>query len=168
MILYELVCENDHTFEAWFRDSGSYDDQVRNGEVACPLCGTLHVRKALMAPRLARRKGQDDAARPPRDESAETMTPAVNVAAGDAMAKTVSSRHLDFSSKIREALHDLRRQVEANCDYVGDRFAEEARRIHNGDSEARPIYGETTKEEAQDLKDEGIEFVSVPWLKSDG
>lgn len=166
MILYELVCENDHSFEAWFRDSGSYDDQVRQGEVSCPLCGTVHVRKALMAPRLARRKGQDDRPRPPaEDAGAEDRTPAVNVGGG--AAKTVAGRDVDVAMKIREALHDLRRQVESQCDYVGDRFAEEARKIHSGDTEARPIYGETTQEEAQDLKDEGVDFVSVPWLKSD-
>lgn len=172
MILYELVCENDHSFEAWFRDSGSYDDQVRLGEVSCPLCGTLDVRKALMAPRLARRKGQDDALRPGREAAPTTeRTPAINVdggAAGTAVAETAASGGVDFTTKMRQALHELRRQVESHCDYVGDRFADEARKIHNGESETRPIYGETTREEAQDLKDEGVEFVSVPWLKSDG
>ncbi len=170
MILYQLVCDHDHTFEAWFRDSASYDEQVAMGEVTCPHCGTPDVRKALMAPRLGRRKGQGAPAAPPAQETA-APAPAKATApptGGDDTVKTVAGRNLDFAANIREALHDLRRQVESHCDYVGDRFAEEARKIHYGESESRPIYGETTKEEAQDLKDEGVDVVSVPWLKSDG
>jgi hypothetical protein len=160
MILYQIVCENDHSFEAWFRDSAGYDQQVALGEVSCPLCGTPHVRKALMAPRLARRKG--------RDEAALRAVPAGAPDGAPEAAKTVAGPRTEISHKIREALHDLRRQVEAQCDYVGDRFADEARKIHAGESGGRPIYGETTREEAETLKEEGVDFVSVPWLKADG
>ena len=75
---------------------------------------------------------------------------------------------LPMDVKVRTALHELRRAVEQNCDYVGDRFAEEARNIHNGESEARGIYGEATAEETEKLADEGVEVQAIPWLpKSD-
>jgi hypothetical protein len=67
-------------------------------------------------------------------------------------------------AQMRAALTELRRQVETNCDYVGDRFAEEARRIHYGESDPRGIYGEATDAESRALADEGIKFGRVPWL----
>ena len=67
-------------------------------------------------------------------------------------------------AQMRAALVEMRRQVEANCDYVGPRFAEEARRIHYGETDAHGIYGEATKEDARELADEGIKFGRIPWI----
>ncbi len=135
MIVYDLKCAADHVFEAWFRDSAACDEQIRAGEVACPVCGSADIRKAVMAPNLARGKARG---------------PAVQERSGSAEA--------------RKALLELRRQVEANCDYVGERFPEEARRIHYGEADRRGIYGESTLEEAQALEEEGVKVGRIPWL----
>ncbi len=137
MILYNLRCAADHEFEAWFKDSETYDDQVGAGEVACPVCGDVRVGKAIMAPRLSRaaKKGAD----------APSMTRGMYM----------------------QALREMRRQVEANCDYVGSDFAAEALKIHNGETDERNIYGEATDEEAKTLIDEDVPFKRIPWVPRD-
>lgn len=145
MILYQLCCSKDHTFEAWFRNSETFDKQAKRGAVSCPQCGDTKVRKAIMAPRIA--KGAAEA--PPPAASAAPAAP--------------SAMHA-MSPEIRRALLALRKHVEDNCDYVGENFAEEARRIHYGEGEKRGIYGETSDAEAEALAEEGIEFGRVPWL----
>jgi len=135
MIRYALTCRKDHAFEAWFSDSAAYDKQSGAGKVACPVCGSRKIAKAPMAPSLA--KPQDRAPLAP-DKSAP-------------------------AAKTREFLSALRKHVESTHEYVGAKFAEEARRIHHGESEDRAIYGETTPEVAEELVDEGILIVPVPW-----
>lgn len=137
MILFELKCGKDHRFEAWFRDGAAYDAQVRAGAIDCPLCGDTEVTKAPMAPRLIKGKDKPDAA--------------------EVRAKQVAMQ-------ILQAVDKLCRQVETNCDYVGDRFPEEARRIHYGETDPRGIFGEATGDEATALDDEGIEFTRIPWI----
>jgi hypothetical protein len=127
MILYDLRCSRDHAFEGWFRDSKAYDGQRRSGRVVCPICSDKKVRKAPMAPRLAKQS---------KSTEAEALT----------------------------ALRQIRRQIETNCDYVGERFAEEARKIHYGETEKRGIYGEATDSDSKSLADEGIEVGRVPWV----
>ncbi len=134
MILYSLHCERKHTFEAWFRDAAAFDEQATRGLVSCPHCGDTAITKAIMAPSLNKAVGH----------SLEARDPEVTA--------------------LRQSLHDLRTAVETHCEPVGDRFAEEARAIHYGDAEERPIYGTTTPEEAAELKDEGIAVQHIPWL----
>jgi hypothetical protein len=135
MILFTLRCTADHHFEGWFRDGAAYEKQSAAHEIVCPECGDTGVEKALMAPHVAKSR-RDDA----------------------------PSRARPSPAEMRKALQTLRRQVESNCDYVGDRFAEEARRIHYGETDAHGIYGEATPDEAKSLKDEGVEFATVPWV----
>ena len=135
MIVYDLRCPEGHQFETWFRDSAAYEAQVEAGDVMCPTCGSGKVQKALMTPNLAR--GEPRSPTPQRDEQAV---------------------------QVRRALGELRSQVEANCDYVGQRFPEEARRIHYGETDPRGIYGESTAEEADALKEEGVEVHRLPWV----
>jgi len=142
MILYDLRCKDGHEFEAWFRDSATYDKQRKAGAVLCPVCGGKKVEKAMMAPALAK-GGRGEA---PAPVAAEPSPEAVKMA--EAM----------------RVLRQLRQQVESNCDYVGPRFAEEARKIHYREADPRGIYGEATKEESEALKEEGIEFGTVPWV----
>lgn len=156
MIKYQLVCANDHTFDAWFRDSAAYDQQAGTGEILCPSCGTAEVSKALMAPNLARRKGADDAPKA-APAAAPSAAPVPAAAPQPAM----------MAAAMGQALRALRAVVEKNCDYVGDKFAEEARKIHKGEADARGIYGETTPEEAEELREEGVEFTTVPWARND-
>jgi hypothetical protein len=134
MILFKLRCRAEHEFDAWFRDGATYDRQAGRGQIACPQCGDSAVDKAPMAPRLGRSGGDE---------------------------KTTAS---PSPAQLRRMLQEVRRHVEANCDYVGERFAEEARRIHNGDAEARGIYGEASEDESQALADDGIEVARIPWV----
>ena len=134
MIVYDLKCRKGHAFEAWFRDSAAYDEQAESGKVSCPACGSRRVEKALMAPRLSRSGS--------RGGGEEETSKAVET---------------------RRALEEIKRKVEENCDYVGGEFAEEARRIHYGETDARSIYGETSDEEATALSEEGVPFGRVPW-----
>jgi len=134
MIKYDLRCGQDHTFEAWFRDSQACDDQLAGGEVLCPHCGSAEVQKALMAPALGKSdKGGDE-------QRSRVMALA---------------QHLHM-------LREFRRQVEENCEDVGAAFVDEARRIHYGETEDRAIYGEADLEEAQELIEEGIDVFAVP------
>lgn len=140
MILFNLVCSSGHSFECWFRDGAACESQIAAGEVICPACGDSLVHKAPMAPHIAR-----GGVRRAETEKAE--------ADGDVPAKA-----------LRQALETLRRHVEDNADYVGPRFAEEARRMHYGETGERPIYGEASPEQTSALREEGIEAVAIPWL----
>lgn len=152
MILYRLRCKDDHEFEGWFRNADAFDAQRDSGVLECPVCGSGDISKALMAPSIA--KGREPA-RPSVPKPAEPAgTQAVHPAAAQA-------------AELRRQLRALREMVEKNCDYVGDRFAEEARKIHYGEVDPKGIYGETTPEESERLKDEGIEFGAVPWVRDD-
>lgn len=141
MILYNLCCSADHVFEAWFRDSAAYDEQVAAGEVLCPVCANASVAKAPMAPRIARGGDAGEEA----DPGPQTYT---------------NSK----AAEMRRMLTELRRHVEDNSDYVGDNFAEEARKIHYGETEEHNIYGEATEDQAEELTEEGIKVGRIPWL----
>jgi len=141
MILYDLHCKTGHEFEAWFRDSTAYDRQRKSGSVLCPICGDKKVEKAMMAPAVSKGRSGESEARAP-------ATPPEAAKLAEAM----------------KFLRHLRSQVEANCDNVGPRFAEEARRIHYREVEPRGIYGEASKAESEALKEEGIEFGELPWV----
>jgi len=144
MIVFDLKCSKDHVFEAWFPDSASFAEQAEAGKVVCPVCGSKKVSKALMAPNVVNTKGRENA--PPR--------PAAGVAHADA----------EKAAELRQMLREVRDHVEQNCDYVGEQFAEEARKIHYGETDPRGIYGETSDDEAKELEEEGIEVARVPWL----
>jgi hypothetical protein len=148
VICYSLRCSSDHEFEAWFKDSKTYDRQRKGRKVACPLCGDTKIVKAPMAPSLSR-GGKGEAA------------------AASAQTAAAASDDPALAEKLRVAgkvLAELRDHVEKNSDYVGDQFAEEARRIHYGETEERNIYGETSDAEAEALKDEGVAFHRIPWV----
>ncbi|MBF0560920.1 MAG: DUF1178 family protein [Alphaproteobacteria bacterium] len=134
MIVFELNCGQGHCFEAWFRNSATFEQQAAGGEVSCPHCGDTHVTKAPMAPHLVRHSW------------AENNDPSVALAVA-----------------VRQALTELRKTVEKNADYVGDHFANEALKIHYGEAAKRNIYGEATQDEAKDLIEEGVDFSTVPW-----
>ena len=141
MIKYELKCRAcTHQFEGWFVDSAGYDEQAKADEVLCPICASTDTGKAIMAPNIARRRGADDSS----------------------MSASQSG------VQIRSAMRELRKEIEANSDNVGEDFPEEARKIHYGEAEERSIHGEASLSEAKDLVEEGIDVVPVPLLpKSD-
>ena len=134
MIVFDLRCRKNHVFEAWFRDSAAYEQQSAAGEITCPSCGDRKIAKAVMAPNIST----------PKDKS--------------------SAEQKQMMAQAAKLLYQMREQVEKNCDYVGDRFAEEARRIHYGETEKRNIYGEATAEQAEELQEEDIPFSRIPWV----
>lgn len=136
MISYSLHCTDGHDFEAWFRNADDYDGQSQRGLVTCPTCGSSKISKALMAPAVSTGKRREKLA----------------LAAGAEQAKMIAQ------------LQDLARKVRNTAENVGDKFAEEARKIHFGETEARGIYGEATLEEAKSLAEDGVGFLPLPSL----
>jgi hypothetical protein len=158
MIRYALRCERDHSFESWFQSSSAYDSQVRRKLVTCPVCGSAKVEKAIMAPRIVGKKGRERAAAP---EPATTTT--TTDVAQQAPASLVMAQERELRAKLKE----LRDHIVKNADNVGERFPNEARAMHYGDMEHRPIYGEASPDEAKALIDEGIEVSPLPVLPED-
>ena len=182
MIKYQLICDQNHEFEGWFQSSAAYDEQVANGLLCCPLCNSDQVKRALMAPNLVSPKRRKSAV-PSAIDQLPATEPAASVPASATSAPSVSSR-FGYAEPLGRApvmqaeqgqalgdalteLRQLRQKITRECRDVGDNFAEEARKIHYGEAEAEGIYGQTTKEERQSLKDEGIEIFDMPWVPPD-
>jgi len=146
MIRYRLQCDKRHEFEAWFKSSADYERQAKRKLVTCPECGSAKVAKALMAPNVStsRKKPAD-----------------MTVANPEAAAQAEKKREL------LNLMRQLRAEVEKNAEFVGPRFAEEARKMHYEEVEKRGIYGEATADEARELHEEGIEFYPLPRLPDD-
>jgi hypothetical protein len=156
MIHYQLRCSQDHGFDGWFKDSAAFEKLAAAGMVDCPICGDTRARRDLMAPAIAKGRAEPASARPPQ-EAPEPVPEAPTATAGPMPAQIVA------------LLQRMRAEVEKNCDHVGRDFAEEARRMHRGESERRGIYGEATSEEAESLAEEGIEIGQIPWVpRADG
>ena len=158
MIRYALVCAANHTFESWFANSAAYDKQLKRGLIACPVCGSTEVDKAIMAPAL----GRDSKTAAP--EPAASPAPAVAPAAAESADKAPVAMLSEHERELRTKLKELRDHLVKNADYVGQKFTEEARRMHYGEIEHRSIYGEASPDEAKSLHEEGIEFHPLPRL----
>ena len=135
MIRYDLICHNDHEFEAWFSGSADYDAQRKKRLVACPICGSTKIDKAIMAPAVstARKK----------DARAETQA-------------------LQTSAVMNEMAAKIRDEITSQCDDVGEKFAEEARAMHYGEKDKRGIYGQASLKDAAELYEEGITAIPLP------
>jgi hypothetical protein len=156
MIRYSLRCERGHGFESWFQSSAAYEQQEKRGLVNCPSCGSAKVERAIMAPQIVSKKGRDIAA-PARAPApvAEAATPA--------STPLLMAQERELRAKLKE----LRDHIVKNADNVGERFPNEARKMHYGDIEHRPIYGEASPDEARALIDEGVEVSPLPVLPED-
>ena len=143
MISFDLRCPHDHVFEAWFSNSDAYEEQAKTGELLCPICGSVELEKSLMSPNLS--AGGDRAPSAPK-----TQLPA---ATGGS----------EKGAELMRLARAVRDQVEQDFEHVGAGFAEEAKKIHFGETEHRDIYGEMTPDEAVDLRDDGVEFGVLPW-----
>jgi hypothetical protein len=162
MIRYTLRCEKDHAFESWFQSSSAYDSQVKRKLVTCPACGSDKVEKAIMAPRIVSKKGRDSQNRDSQGNNLPAPAqPAEVTAAGSTPLLMAQEREL------RAKLKELRDHIVKNADNVGERFPNEARAMHYGDKEHRPIYGEASPDEARALIDEGVEVSPLPVLPED-
>ena len=158
MIHYQLHCGQDHDFDGWFANSSGFEDQQARGLIACPHCGNIDVRRALMAPAIGK-KGNATNSVEQIDEPSDSALPAA-----PPPVMPVALPDPVLSDQIIEMLHKVRAEVEKNCDYVGSEFAEEARKIHYGETDARGIYGETTLDEAHELVEEGIDITALPFV----
>ncbi|WP_315723913.1 MULTISPECIES: DUF1178 family protein [unclassified Bradyrhizobium] len=158
MIRYALRCERDHTFESWFQTSSAYESQVKRKLVECPTCGSTRIEKAIMAPRIVSNKGREAVPVP----SAPAPVPAQEV-----IPPGSTSLMMAQERELRAKLKELRDHIVKNADDVGERFPTEARKMHYGETEHRPIYGEASLDEARELIEEGIEVAPIPVLPDD-
>ena len=146
MIRYDLICDKGHAFDGWFRDSAAFDKQLKRHLISCTHCGSDDVSKQLMAPGI----------------------PVKSNRKADASQKMVAGTVDPRTQQLMQMMREMRKNVEANAEYVGDRFADEARKIHYEEAEKRGIYGETTTDDAKALIEEGIEIHPLPVLPEDG
>ena len=149
MIRYSLVCAAGHGFEGWFQSSAAFDEQSARQLISCPACASRSVSKAIMAPAVATH-------REPR-ESAPVNTPATAPASAGGILPT----------PVADMIRELRQEIRKHADYVGPRFAEEARRIHHREAPERGIYGEAAPSEIVELQEEGIDVIAIPRLPED-
>ena len=140
MIRYTLTCENGHGFEGWFSGSADFDSQMARGLVSCPVCGSMTVSKALMAPSVSTARHKE---------------------AQQALA--IETVQKEVVAKIKAVVAEIK----ANSEDVGERFPEEARRIHYGETETRGIIGQASPDEARELLEEGIAVAPLPVLPDD-
>ncbi|MBU8539436.1 DUF1178 family protein [Falsiroseomonas tokyonensis] len=172
MIHYQLRCSSPHEFDGWFQDSAGFEKLAAAGLVECPHCGNTQVTRALMAPavRKSRRKAAPVPQEAPEAKPAEAPAAAPSAPpaeSGGGMSQRVAAGPIP--AQLLAMLQRMRAEVEKSCDYVGDGFAEEARKIHNGEVEARGIYGEATEAEAEALAEDGIDIARLPWVpRADG
>lgn len=147
MIVFDLKCRKNHVFEAYFADTAAYEAQAKGGEVACPVCGDSRVAKAPMAPNIASGRGERKRGR----EAGGAPRPRMG---------EVDRKRGEIVGRLRA----LRAEIEKTSEHVGERFPEEARKIHYGEAEPRSIHGDADRKEAEALRDEGIDVKVVPWV----
>ncbi len=163
MIRYALACDRSHEFESWFPSSGAYEAQRKRGLVTCPVCNSAKVEKQIMRPSLAR-TGRMDAITPAVPEpSPSEAVPAPQLPALPQPLALLS----EHERKLRAMLKEIREHVTRNADDVGERFPDEARKMHYGEIEHRSIYGEASPVEARELLEEGIEVHPLPIVPDD-
>jgi hypothetical protein len=141
MIVFDLKCGSGHVFEGWFGSSGDYGEQKERGLVQCPICGSAEVAKAVMAPAVGR-----------KSNTAAPAPPA-----------SLDRSEADRAKQMLGALAAEQKKLLQSSDFVGDRFAEEARAIHLGDAAARSIHGRATREQTLGLLEEGIPVAPLPF-----
>jgi hypothetical protein len=167
MIRYALQCDKGHTFESWFANSTAYDKQRKRALVACPICDSTKVEKAIMAPSLASSETPSAHAEPAAPPPVPSASPNLPAPPLPPQIKNAVAMMSPQERELRQKLKELRDHVTKNASYVGTRFSEEARKIHYGESEKRSIYGEASPAEAKELHEEGIEFHPLPPLPDD-
>ncbi len=160
MIRYSLKCAQGHEFDSWFRDSAAYDVLEGAGQISCSVCGDTDVKKSIMAPSVNASKKK----LPAPTNGAEPSDGAPDAAAPDNAGMSEAPLSLP-ASPAEAALKELQKQIREKSDYVGNDFADEARRIHDGEADNRSIWGEATLQEAKSLHDEGIPVAPLPWMR---
>jgi hypothetical protein len=140
LIKYSLICDNAHTFEGWFSESTDFDRQVASGFLTCPVCNSASISKTLMAPSVSTARKKEEK-----------------------QAMVMDLARQEMIAKLKEAVA----AIKANAEDVGEKFPEEARKIHYGEADARGIIGQASLGEVRDLLDEGIEIAPLPVIPED-
>ncbi len=140
MIKFDLICENQHIFEASFDDSNSFEKQKSRKQIECPFCNSSKISKSVMAP---------------------------NISGKSTSSAKINREKKKLFSNYNKQLNKIKSEIEKNFTYVGKKFPEEARKIHYGEAKDKPIYGEATEKESQELVDEGIGLVRLPFSKKE-
>lgn len=153
MIRYTLKCDQNHRFDSWFDSSAGFDRLRDMGLLTCAVCGSTHVDKALMAPRL----GGDDTAAP--GPAVSDAGPAAPDAGPPALADAPAP-----APELAEKIAALRAHIDTVSDDVGRAFATQARAMHDGDTPPRPIHGEAAPDEARALIEDGVPILPLPFL----
>lgn len=161
MIRFSLCCAQDHAFEGWFRSNDDFDAQSAKRLIECPICSSSSVTKALMAPAVATSRAVNQRKQAARNQASRNQASQVD----DQEVVTLS--HGQNQQEIMAQMRILAKKLKDGAEYVGDKFALEARKIHDGEADARGIYGEATIAEAQDLADDGIAFLPIPSFPED-
>jgi hypothetical protein len=152
MKVLDLQCAHQHSFEGWFASEDDYAGQLARGLVSCPLCGDADIQKMLSAPRLNLRAARQ------QTPAQHTGEPGTDAGAGVALG------HVAPSTALQARFLSAMREVMANTEDVGERFADQARAMHHGDMDARSIRGRTSPEVAMELIEEGISVLPLPQL----
>lgn len=166
MIVFDLHCALGHSFEGWFRSHEDFSQQIDAGIVNCPDCGSDDVKKGFSAPHLARSTGKssDESHMNHDGRTAQGGVMIASTSEDGSVAQAINAPGLpaEIEHELRSVFGKIRKHVEKTCDYVGDRFAEEARRMHYGETDERGIYGEASMEETAELVEEGINVMPIP------
>ena len=139
MIKYNLQCDNDHEFESWFSDSKEFNKLKKKKLLECIYCSSNKIEKSIMSPMVSGTKLNDD--------------------------KSILLDQKLLNEK--NELIKLRKHVEKNFEFVGDKFSEKVREVYYDKDTKKSIYGTTTSEERKELEDEGIDLLSIPWVSKD-
>ena len=166
---FTLGCEHDHEFEGWFADAEAIQQQIGQGLLDCPYCGSTTLEKRLSAPNLSTPKtkariaaeqasstSSSNAVPVPLQASASAPPPKAAALAGPPAG--------DGAAALRMVVRALHQKIQTEFTDVGDKFADEARKIHNGESEEQNIFGTCTPEDQRELAEDGIEVLPLPDL----
>ena len=140
MILFDLKCDKEHIFECWFASSANYEEQLKNKMIVCPYCSSTNIKKSLMAP---------------------------NINTTNSKNNIKDKKVIESEKTLENEIKQFKKYIEKNTDNVGKNFAEEARKIYYGETKSRPIRGESTEKETQELVEEGIPFSRLPWYSKE-
>jgi hypothetical protein len=146
MIRYRVRCDHEHEWDAWFASSSSFDEQVARKLVECPICGSTDVARGLMAPAVVGTK----------KSKAKSAAPELNLSS--------APTDVVLPEPVREFFDGWRKHIASTHDDVGDSFAREARAMHEGETDHRPIYGTASPAEARDLMEDGVPVMPLPKL----
>lgn len=163
MIKFSLKCAAGHRFESWFSDNASFEALQSQGLVECPVCGETRVEKALMAPRVRTTKAKDQKGPLPGQAQGPHTAPQMPAASPPPAATQMPvANQVPVAQAYQAWARAVQAHVTSTFESVGDRFAEEARKIHYGETENRPIYGQASGQEIKELAEEGIETAPLP------